>query len=69
MAGTPCWEYQKCDKRADCPAYPHKGFECWLVEGTLCRGERQQGYQQKIGDCRTLCGYYQGVMDGAIRVT
>jgi methyl-accepting chemotaxis protein len=69
MAGMKCWEYQKCGKEQECPAHPDHGFSCWTIPGTVCRGERQGTYDQKIGACRTLCGYYTGVMAGTIRVT
>jgi len=69
MAGTTCWQYRKCGKEHQCPAYPERGFTCWTVEGTLCRGERQGNYDQKIGSCRTQCEFYQGVMAGSIKIT
>lgn len=69
MAGMPCWDHHKCGQKVDCPAYPDNGFNCWLVEGTLCRGERQPAYERKIESCRALCDYYMGVMDGSIKVT
>ncbi len=69
MAGTPCWEYMKCGREAQCPAHPDHGFECWNVESTVCRGERQGNYDAKIGNCRKSCPYYGGVMDGKIKVT
>jgi hypothetical protein len=62
-----CWDIMKCGKERDCPAYPSMGFSCWSVEGTLCRGTRQGGYSDKIGDCRSSCQYYNGVMVGSIR--
>jgi methyl-accepting chemotaxis protein len=69
MLGTPCWDHLNCTAKGDCPAYPDKGYECWSVEGTLCRGEKQPDYHRKVGACRTQCSYYNGVMSGAIRVT
>ncbi len=69
MTGTPCWDHMKCGKQAACPAYPNRGFDCWNVEATLCRGERQGNYDAKIGNCRNSCSFYAGVMDGKIKVT
>ncbi len=69
MAGVRCWEFKECPVKEKCPAYPDKGFACWTVEGTLCRGERQGAYSEKVRACRTLCQYYNGVMAGAIKVT
>lgn len=68
MATQTCWTVMRCGKEDSCPAFPGKGFACWNVEGTLCRGQRQGGYLDKIGDCRTKCEFYQGVMVGSIRV-
>ncbi len=67
MAGQTCWEFMKCGKERECPAYPDKGFTCWNVPGTVCRGEIQGGYSDKIGECRTRCDYYNGVMMGSIK--
>jgi hypothetical protein len=69
MAGVRCWEFKECAVKEQCPAYPDKGFACWTVEGTLCRGEKQGGYSEKVGACRTLCQYYNGVMAGTVKVT
>ena len=63
------WDHLNCSVKADCPAHPDKGYECWRVEGTLCRGEKQPDYHSKVGACGTQCSYYNGVMTGAIRVT
>jgi hypothetical protein len=59
----------KCGRETDCPAYPDRGFDCWNLEATMCRGERQGAYDEKIGYCRQLCDYYKGVMRGSIRIT
>ncbi len=64
MSVAPCWEFLNCGKEADCPAHPDHGKKCWEVEGTLCRGERQGNYEQKIGACRTNCAYYKKVIMG-----
>jgi hypothetical protein len=68
MPGTPCWDFMKCGMETHCPAYPDHGFDCWNVEGTLCRGQKQGSYDAKVGSCRSLCGYYQGIMMGTIKV-
>ncbi len=69
MAGTTCWESRKCRKETECPAYPDHGFDCWNIQGTMCRGEIQGAYDQKIGSCRSQCEYYGGVISGSIKVT
>jgi hypothetical protein len=69
MGGTMRWEFLTCGSHQDCPAYPQKGSSCWNVEGTLCRGKRQGDYESKIEACRTSCPYYNGVMDGSIKIS
>ena len=69
-----CWEVLKCgreeggEKAADlgvCAAFPDNGRDCWTVAGTLCGGELQGSYAQKIGNCRK-CDFYKKVMMGDI---
>jgi signal transduction histidine kinase len=56
--GPSCWEFMKCNKE-DCPAYGKPMLiPCWYVEGTLCQGQRQGVYAQKIGDCKK-CKFYK----------
>jgi methyl-accepting chemotaxis protein len=69
MPGMTCWEHMNCKKESQCPAHPIRGFECWNVQGTLCRDQLQGSYHDKIEECRTKCDYYIGVMSGTIRVT
>ncbi len=69
MNPTPCWEYMKCGREKECPAYPDHGCDCWTVEATVCRNQRQKDYDRKIGGCRLACKYYNGVMNGTIKVT
>jgi hypothetical protein len=50
-----CWEARNChhQKRAQCPAYEFGlGHICWFVNGTLCDGEPQESWGQKIDFCR-----------------
>ncbi len=42
------------------PAYPDHGRDCWAVDGTLCRGEKQGSAEQKRQDCITLCKFMEG---------
>lgn len=55
-----CWEYKNCgrDKTKDCPAFPLNGKTCWLSAGTLCGGQIQGTFAQKIGNC-SRCDFYQ----------
>ncbi len=54
----PCWEMMECKVKEECPAYPRNGSVCFMVEGTLCRGEKQGSYVDKIKQCRKLCKHY-----------
>jgi hypothetical protein len=69
MPAIRCWEFQRCGREKECPAYPTRRFDCWNVAGTLCRGQRQSAYDQKVSDCRNHCPFYEGVMLGSIRIT
>lgn len=33
---------------------------CWVVAGSLCKGERQGNYVEKFGDCHK-CDFYEAV--------
>ncbi|MEW6348873.1 MAG: two-CW domain-containing protein [Thermodesulfobacteriota bacterium] len=57
-----CWEATKCGRERFCPAYPRNGRLCYAVTGTLCRGEKQGSYIEKIGRCRETCSFYAAVM-------
>ena len=57
-----CWDYTKCRRQAECPAYPDHGRTCFAVTGTWCRGEKQASYEAKIERCRSLCGFYKDMM-------
>jgi len=63
-----CWEYKRCgkDKTNDCPAFIQKmGRICWLIAGTMCGGQVQGTFAQKLGNCK-LCDFYQKVATGEI---
>lgn len=38
-AKAACWEMTRCpdDIRDDCPAYHHRQYPCWEIEGTYCK--------------------------------
>lgn len=61
---TPCWEHMKCrrdtNQKTKCPAFPYFGRICWAVAGTLCAGEIQGTFAQKLTDCKK-CGFYKSV--------
>lgn len=57
--GTPgeCWVSKQCDKK-DCPSHGNTDVKCWYVAGTLCDGNVQGDYAQKINSC-TECEVYK----------
>jgi len=59
-----CWEFLKCGREQGCKAYPSHGRSCFAVTGTLCRGEEQGSYDQKIAKCRETCPFYRSMMGG-----
>jgi methyl-accepting chemotaxis protein len=58
-----CWERVKCGREDSCPAHPDHGRECFAVTATMCRGEEQGSYEQKIEKCR-VCQFYLDLMSG-----
>jgi hypothetical protein len=52
-----CWEFKKCGKEKNCPAYSYHGRICWYIAGTFCGGKVQGEYAKKIKDCRK-CEFY-----------
>lgn len=61
-----CWDSLQCGQQNSCPAYPDNGRNCFAVTATLCRGEEQGSYEDKIAKCRDTCGFYQGMMEGTL---
>ncbi len=61
-----CWEIKNCpiDRRNNCPAYPDKGGQCWTVTSTLCGGQEQGSYRDKMAACRK-CDVHQEAHHGA----
>ena len=58
-----CWEIMNCGNENDCPAYPDNGKMCFSIAKTLCKGEIQGTYEQKIQNCR-VCEVYEKMMAG-----
>lgn len=57
-----CWEYNGCTEETyrACPAYPHKGKECWKVTGLCCAvGRTCSSFSEKILHCRNGCEFYR----------
>lgn len=50
-----CWVLTKCpkEKKEECPAWELMcGDLCWFVNGTICHGEVQSDWEQKMKLCR-----------------
>ena len=50
-----CWTIKKCppERKKQCPAWEFRaGTLCWFVNGTICEGEVQKDWKQKIKLCR-----------------
>ncbi len=60
-----CWVIKECpaDQKKDCPAWEyHAGKLCWLISGTICAGEDQRSWREKMKICRE-CEVLQAVLD------
>ena len=52
----PCWAVKKCspEQKAKCPAWEFKvGDLCWFINGTICEGEAQKNWKEKMRICRS----------------
>ena len=50
-----CWVTKKCPtiRKKQCPAWEFRaGNLCWFINGTICEGEVQKDWKQKIKLCR-----------------
>jgi hypothetical protein len=50
-----CWTIKKCPRKRKlhCPAWEFQaGKLCWFINGTICEGEVQQNWQEKMKICR-----------------
>ena len=60
-----CWEQKECspDVRERCIAYlTRQGHLCWFLTGTMCEGQRQKSWSDKIRLCLE-CGFMQGLLN------
>jgi hypothetical protein len=50
---TPCWEMTKCPEpiHSGCPAYHHRSYPCWEIEGTYCKWNEWGGNGRDISIC------------------
>jgi hypothetical protein len=61
---TPCWKAKGCSLqvRKNCPAWEFQvGHLCWFINGTICEGEPQQSWQEKMEFCRN-CNVFLSVL-------
>ena len=62
-----CWDIRDCStkNREACPAWEFNlGHLCWFVNGTICRGEIQGSWPQKMKVCRTCEVFAQALKPG-----
>jgi putative transcriptional regulator len=59
----PCWEIQKCsvETKRNCPAWEFRaGHLCWFINGTICNGDIQESWRQKMKICQQ-CAVFQAM--------
>lgn len=59
LKSATCWELLGCTN-SHCPAYQCGIIECWLTPNTLCSGNAQEYFYQKISNCIS-CTYFQEI--------
>jgi len=50
-----CWIIKKCppERKEPCPAWEFRaGKLCWFINGTICEGEIQKDWKEKMKRCR-----------------
>ncbi len=61
-----CWNVVDCPPhvRQGCLAYlSRQGHLCWFLTGTICQGERQDTWREKISIC-LQCIFFKGLLQG-----
>ncbi len=51
-----CWVVKKCpsERKKQCPAWQFQaGRLCWFINGTICEGQVQENWQEKMKICRS----------------
>jgi len=59
-----CWEQEACPSRVrkTCIAYvARQGHLCWFLTGTMCKGQRQESWSEKLRLCLE-CKFMQGLL-------
>jgi len=60
-----CWRIKKCpiEMRRNCPAWEFQlGHLCWFINGTICHGEVQESWQEKMELCKQ-CEVFKPLID------
>ncbi|MCG6892367.1 MAG: helix-turn-helix domain-containing protein [Desulfobacteraceae bacterium] len=61
---TPCWKVLKCPSKVKqrCPAWEFQtGDLCWFINGTICHGEPERTWHEKMDRCRECIVFQQRV--------
>jgi hypothetical protein len=56
----PCWSIKKCppERKKQCPAWEYRaGKMCWFINGTICEGEAQNDWKEKMKICRSCSAF------------
>lgn len=59
-----CWVQMKCpsERRKNCPAWEFKcGNLCWFINGTICHGETQKNWKEKMIKCQK-CKVFRAIV-------
>jgi DNA-binding XRE family transcriptional regulator len=60
----PCWVIERCpmEIRQKCPAWEFQcGNLCWFINGTICHGEIQASWHEKMEVCGR-CEVFQSIV-------
>ncbi len=63
--GKSCWDIQDCpvEIKEKCPAWEFQsGHLCWFISGTICQGEVQGNWDNKMKICRQ-CKVFHSMID------
>jgi DNA-binding XRE family transcriptional regulator len=64
----PCWAIERCplETRQHCPAWEFQcGHLCWFINGTICRGEVNKSWGDKMAQCRKCVVFRSMLSAGA----
>ena len=63
-----CWMIKKCSsaRKKQCPAWEFRaGDLCWFINGTICEGEVQNNWKEKMVLCRS-CDVWESIIGNNI---